>query len=189
MEPWMWAVIAIVVLLVIVLLVMVMRKNSVASKRAQAAELRQKAQENDRAVREQEASAAKTQAAAQAAEAEAKHRAAEAQERALEAERLSAQAQDKGAAYHEARAERDGLLHRADEVDPDVREPRHGAQGRDPRGVEAEDVRSRRTERPAAGQRGGDRDNDGRYEMTERAHDKLDDVRGRHDADRDGRRG
>ncbi|WP_153504946.1 hypothetical protein [Cumulibacter manganitolerans] len=222
MEPWVWIVIAVVVLIIIALIIVAMRKNSASAKRERANELREKAQERDMHVREREAAAAKTAAEADAARAEAEKRAAEAKQRAIESDRLAQQAHAKNAEYQEARSDRDDLLRRADEMDPDAdvrdgqyagrhadagtRDPRHadspehharheaGRQGLDPRDDRAAVPTDGRTvdgpssPREALDPR-GDRNGDGHVGVGERAHNKVDDVRGRRDVDGDGRRG
>jgi uncharacterized protein HemX len=110
-----WIIIgALVVLAIIAVIAMMAKKKKQERNRVQATELREKAAEKATDVQRREALAKETEAKAAAARAEADRRAAEAQ-------RLEAEAQQRQGVAAEHRAEHQEHLHRADELDPDVK--------------------------------------------------------------------
>jgi len=115
MSPWVWIVLAVIVVAAIVGLVTSRsRTKQLDSRREEAVSLRDGAAEHKVAIRETETVAAASGAEAQRAREEAEERAAQARE-------LEATAQRDQEAHAAARQQHDEQMRRADALDPDVR--------------------------------------------------------------------
>jgi FtsZ-interacting cell division protein ZipA len=114
MSPWVWIVIALVVVALLAVVAVMANRKKRERNRAQAAELREKALHESTDVQKREALARETEAKAAASRAEADRKAAE-------AERLEAEAHQRAQAAGQRREEHQERLRQADDLDPDVK--------------------------------------------------------------------
>lgn len=131
-----WTIVIVIVLLVLALVAVRMSgKKRTDRRREQANEIRQEAVSDERTVRKHEAEAAEKEALARQAQAEADRKAAA-------ADRLNLEAQERTEHASGARDEQRDRLAKADEIDPDVTDPRTD-DGEHGDGVDRHEVRER----------------------------------------------